>query len=289
MTYFMPTSLREAVRILADQQVSVIAGGTDYFPSLGNAQPKQALLDVSRIDSLRELSKVADGWRIGAMVSWTELCHADLPGGFDGLKAAARDVGALQIQNAGTIGGNLCNASPAADGVPALLTLDAEVELASSRGSRKMPLSDFISGPRKTALGMDEILSAVHVPDVPDGAVGSFLKHGNRAHLVISTAAVAALVWQDDGGCVAGARVAVGACSPVARRLPALEAALVGYPGVWLAEFAIEHDHMAPLSPISDLRGSAGYRIVVAKVLCRRALAAATKPGGTGNGQGRVG
>ncbi len=272
MGYYMPSSLEEAVKILAENEASVVAGGTDFFPALADTQPKGLLLDVTRISSLRKITRSAEGWRVGAGVRWSDLAHARLPPCFDGLKAAAEKIGARQIQNAGTIGGNLCNASPAADGVPPLLVLDAEVELVSHNDSRRMPLSEFITGVRKTALRSDEILTAVHIPEPPTGAVGSFLKHGSRSHLVISIAMVSALLWQDDAGHVAGARVAVGACSPVAQRLPMLEAELIGRPLGQLTTLEVLDEHLAPLSPISDMRGSAEYRLEVAAVLCRRAI-----------------
>lgn len=272
MGYFLPMSLEEAVQILAENDVSIVSGGTDFYPALADEQPKGPLLDLTRIASLKGITRTEKGWRFGAAVSWSEVARADLPASFNGLKTAARNVGALQIQNAGTIGGNLCNASPAADGVPPLLTLDAEVELTSSRGSRLLPLSDFITGVRRTALGKDEILTAVHIPAPPEEAVGSFLKLGSRSHLVISIAMVSALLWKDDANRVAGARIAVGACSPVAQRLPALEAALIGQPVDLLTRFDVSKAHLAPLSPISDMRASAEYRMDSAAILCRRAF-----------------
>lgn len=281
MSYFMPASLEEATRLLAEKPVSVIAGGTDIFPAMGDVRNGALMLDISGIEGLRGLSKTSQGWRIGAMTTWTDVYRAKLPAAFDGLKAAAASVGALQVQNAGTVGGNLCNASPAADGVPALLVLDASVELASSRGSRTLPLSKFITGVRETALASDEVLTAIHVPDPPVGAKGGFCKHGNRAHLIISTAMAASLVWLDDQGKVAGARVAVGACSPVAQRLSALEADVAGISAGDLAQVTVSPDHLFLLSPISDIRGSAEYRLELAGVLCRRALVlAATGSGG---------
>lgn len=272
MGYFAPRSIEEALQILARNTVTVVAGGTDIFPAQTGKLPKNDLLDLTKIKSLAEIERVEGGLRIGAGVRWSDLLRADLPPSFNGLKSAASKVGALQVQNAGTIGGNLCNASPAADGVPALLVLDAEVELASGKGQRHLPLSDFITGVRKTALGPDEIMTAIHIPEPPENSVGSFLKHGSRTHLVISIAMTSALVWQDSHGRVAGARIAVGSCSPVAQRLPALEDMLLGLPVSQINNLAIKDTHLAPLSPISDLRGSAEYRISIAKVLCQRAL-----------------
>ena len=166
--------------------------------------------------------------RIGAATTWTDIVKAPLPAAFDALKQAAREVGSIQIQNRGTIGGNLCNASPAADGVPPLLALDATVELASARGRRLMPLSSFITGYRATALAQGEILSAVFVPSRSPQARSAFVKLGARRYLVISILMAAALVERDGDGRISRVAIAVGAASPVARRLPELEAALAG-------------------------------------------------------------
>jgi CO/xanthine dehydrogenase FAD-binding subunit len=166
------------------------------------------------------------------------------------------------------VAGNLCNASPAADGVPPLLALDASVELASVQGRRTLPLAEFIIGPRKTALRSGELLSTVLVPKPKHEARSRFLKLGARKYLVISIA-MAAVVIERENGIVRAARIAVGACSPVAQRLPALEAALIGKR---LSGALVRHEHLAALAPIDDVRGSAGYRSEAALVLVRRLL-----------------
>ena len=170
------------------------------------------------------------------------------------------------MQNAGTLAGNLCTASPAADGVPPLLALDAEVELQSMSGARRVPVGQFVLGPRRTTRRADELVVALHIPDRPGRSV--FGKLGARRHLVISIATVA-VTLDVAGGIVREARVAVGACSPVAARLPGLEAALLGqapHGGLVRAE------HLLPLAPISDIRGSAEYRLHAVETLLRRAL-----------------
>jgi CO/xanthine dehydrogenase FAD-binding subunit len=212
--------------------------------------------------------------RIGARTTWSDLARADLPPCFDALKAAAREVGSVQIQNTATIAGNLCNASPAADGVPPLLALDAEVELASTGGVRRLPLKDFLTGYRSTARRPDEIVTAVLVPRILEQGRSVFLKLGARRYLVISIAMVAVVLAGDGEGRVSEARVAVGACSAVAQRLPALEQALIGAktePGI--GERA-GHEHLEPLSPIDDVRATAAYRRDTALTLVRRALEA---------------
>lgn len=266
--YFRPTSLNEALGVLG-RNVTVLAGGTDFYPARVGRAIDENILDISAIPELRGIVETDKGWRLGATTTWSELIEAKLPGLFDGLKQAAREVGGRQIQNAGTVAGNLCNASPAADGIPPLLALGAELELAGAGGTRRVPLDGFIAGNRRTVLQPDELLAAIHVPRMPTDARSSFLKLGARRYLVISIVMVAATLGIANGK-VSGARVAVGACSPVARRLPLLEAALVGEPvGPGLAA-KVHPAHLAPLSPIDDVRASAGYRNDAVMALLRR-------------------
>ena len=167
--------------------------------------------------------------------------------------------------------GNLCNASPAADGVPPLLALDCEVELASTAGRRRLPLSDFILGNRSTVRRPDELLVALWIPKPRQAARSTFLKLGARSYLVISIVMVAATLEVQDGK-VTAARLAVGSCSAAAQRLPDLEAMLRGKPCDSSLAAAVAADHLALLSPIDDVRGSADYRRDTALTLVRRAL-----------------
>jgi CO/xanthine dehydrogenase FAD-binding subunit len=231
------------------------------------------VLDVTGLPSLREIS-VADGVvRIPALATWTDVVRARLPSAFDGLKAAARSIGGVQIQNRGTLTGNLCNASPAADGLPNLMALDARVELASAGGRRDVAVGEFVVGNRRTARRPDELVTAILVPMPTATARSAFLKLGSRAYLVISIVSVAAVVDVGADGRVASARIVVGACSEVPMRLAAAEARLVGeVASASLAE-ALEPGDVAGLSPIDDVRGSAAYRRDVALTLVRRAVA----------------
>ncbi len=269
MNYHAPDNLDEALEIMALGGVTPVAGGTDFYPAMGSGGPRQSLLDLTRVKDLRGIVRDGDQWRIGAATRWSDILQADLPAAFDGLKAAAREVGSVQIQNAGTVAGNLCNASPAADGVPPLLVLDAEVELACAAGTRRMPLTDFLTGVRQTALAPDELMIGLYLPNPPEGALGRFSKLGSRRYLVISIAMTAALLRLDSQGRFDIARIAVGACSPVALRLAALEAALIGQkPG----DVDITQEHLAPLSPIDDVRGTAGYRLESAREMLARLI-----------------
>ena len=274
MRYSVPTTLQEAIEFLASGEARILAGGTDFYPGLNDAPVDFDTLDIGRMECLRGIAETRDGWRIGATTSWTDVVRTPLPACFDGLKASAREVGSIQIQNAGTVAGNLCNASPAADGVPPLLTLDASVEIAGAAGIRTLPLADFITGVRQTALRPGEIVTAVLVPALPAAARSGFRKLGARRYLVISIAMVGAVVVPDADGTIAAARVAVGSCSPVAQRLPALERALAGAPfsaGAMAAR--VEPEHLSPLSPIDDIRGTAHYRNEAVADLIGRTLA----------------
>jgi len=277
LTYLIPTELNSALTSLAKAGNKIVAGGTDVYPALKQGQTPASFLDVTRIKELSGISTTQTGLRIGAAVTWSEIVKADLPASFDGLKQSAREVGSLQIQNAGTIAGNLCNASPAADGVPPLLTLDAVVELASAaRGARMVPLQDFILGVRNTALAVDEMVTAIHIPTPPEGAGSAFEKLGSRKYLVISITMTAAVIKCDAQGAITHARVAVGACSPVAQRLTHLEADLIGKKPV---EVEIDTAHLSMLSPIDDVRGSGSYRLDIVREQCRRAIQKAATNG----------
>ena len=266
-SYLRPTSLSQALAALQAGPRTVLAGGTDHFPARAAHGPDEDILDLSALAGLRGITRTGGAWRIPALTTWTDLIAADLPPLFDGLRAAAQQVGGQQIQNAGTLAGNICTASPAADGIPALLTLDAAVQLASAGSTRTLPLQDFVLGPRQTARRPDELVTALLVPDRP--ARSAFLKLGARRYLVISITMAAVTLEQDSAGQVTRARVAVGSCGPRAARLPGLEAALLGHaPHAGLAQ----PEHLAPLSPITDMRGPASYRLHATLELLRRAL-----------------
>ncbi|MBN9675806.1 FAD binding domain-containing protein [Salipiger bermudensis] len=271
MPLHRPESLDAALELLQGGRAVALGGGTDLYPALRDGTPPPEMVDLTRIDGLRGISRSGDGWRIGGATTWTQVVKADLPPLFDGLKAAAREVGSVQIQNAGTVAGNLCNASPAADGVPALLALDAQVELAAPSGMRRMPLSDFITGPRATKLVPGEILTALFIPEAT--GQGAFLKLGARRYLVISIAMISAVV-EMECDTVKSARLAVGACSPVARRLPTLEATLAGKTIAQAEQAALDYGY-PELSPIDDVRAGAGYRREAVATLVARALSQA--------------
>lgn len=275
MRYFRPATLAEALDIRSNEDVAIIAGGTDIYPAHATRRAwgdpvHKDLLDISGIAELRGIEDRGDHVRIGALATWTDLVRADhLPPLFDGVKAAARQVGGLQVQNRGTIVGNACTASPAGDGIPNLLVLDAEFEIAGQEPAR-VPAGAFFTGYRATACGPTGIVAGILVPK--RGGHGRFVKLGARRYLVISIAMVAAAIEMDDAGRIVAARIAVGACSAVAQRLYALEADLAGAPVADAARL-VGSRHLAGLAPIDDVRASASYRMAAARVLVADCLA----------------
>jgi len=273
--HLRPKSLDEAMAFLSEERAVVMAGGTDLYPAFVDRPPPARILDITAISGLRGIVREADHWRIGGATTWTDIARASLPPAFHALKAAAREIGSLQIQNRATIAGNLCNASPAADSVPPLLALDASVELASASDTRSLPLTDFIKGNRHTEKRPDELLTAVLIPGIAEQARSVFLKLGARRYLVISIVMVAANILRTADGRIAHARVAVGSASAVATRLANLEAALASAPAHTPAGSVVAEAHLAPLAPIDDVRASGAYRRDAALTLVRRALAEA--------------
>lgn len=275
MQYFRPTSLADALAIKADHDVTILAGGTDVYPvrtarRAWGDPAHRPVLDITAIPGLRGITEEPGGWRFGALTTWSDLAAAGLPPLFDGYRRAAREVGGLQVQNLGTLAGNLVTASPAGDGIPNLMALDAVVEVAGKGGTRTLPVQAFSTGYRSTALAADEIVTALIVPKL-HGARSTFLKLGARKYLVISIAMVAAIVVTNEAGTITAVRIAVGACSAVAQRLTALEAALLGQP-LGQAAGLVTAGHLADLAPIDDVRATAAYRLAAAESLVRDAL-----------------
>ena len=272
--YLKPKTLSEAVSVLAMSGGQILAGGTDFYPALGDGLPQGDVVDITSLREIRGIITEDEYIRIGGLTTWTEIVRTPLPQCFDALKSAAREIGSVQIQNRGTVAGNLCNASPAADGVPPLLALEAEVELSSAAGKRRLPLGEFITGNRKTARRTNEIVSAVLIRRRIEHAASAFLKLGARRYLVISISMVAAVLDIDRSGRVAEACVAVGSCSATARRLHDLERDLVGHSANANIGGRVRSDHIAALSPINDVRATAEYRRDASLTLLRRTLQA---------------
>lgn len=266
-SYARPEELIQALAFAALGH-RVLAGGTDLYPSAGWGLAGD-VVDVTAVPELQGIS-IGDGLRIGACTTWSQIAEANLPPALHALQQAAGQVGGRQVQNAGTIGGNICNASPAADGITPLLALSAEVELASLRGLRRMALQDCLIGPHKLAMAPAEIMVAVHIPAHALQGRSAFVKLGARSHLVISIA-MAALRLVTEGGRIAQAWAAVGSCGPTARRLEDFEQALIGQ-SLDAIDFAPDLIRAA-LAPIDDIRATATYRADAMVTLMRRLIA----------------
>ncbi len=270
--YVAPHSLDEVLQLLDESSYTVLAGGTDVYPARVGKPLPERVVDLSLVKNLRGIVFQEGFWRIGAITTWSDIVNAKLPTGFECLQQAAKQIGAVQVQNAGTISGNLCTASPAGDSIPALMALDAEVELMSVSGVRRLKIEDFIAGYRKTALEKNEIVTSINIPDVAAKSTTSFEKYGTRAYLVISLAMVATSIRRDASGDISDLRICVGACSPVAKRITKLEERLVRERNSKTAIDQIKVEDFSMLSPIDDIRCTAEYRFKLLPVLVKRAL-----------------
>jgi CO/xanthine dehydrogenase FAD-binding subunit len=257
MEVLTPRSLEEALRRRAEVPGIVpIEGGTDVMVELNfdRARPP-ALLNLNQVSELKGWSRDNGTLRLGASLTYTE-CRRELGELIPALAEAARTVGSPQIQNRGTIGGNLGTSSPAGDSLPPLLVENAEVELASVRGERRLPLAEFLVGPKQNALADDELIVGVRV--APSGARQTFMKVGPRNAMVIAVASLALSVDRERDEI----RAAYGSAGPVA----ALVTGSLDDPASFPERVA------EAASPIDDVRGTAAYRRHALRVLTERAL-----------------
>ncbi|WP_175922963.1 FAD binding domain-containing protein [Burkholderia latens] len=270
MNYLRPHTIDEVLGTLAAQpRPRIVCGATDAFADPALVPARSAWVDISRIDALHGIESRDGVVRIGAASTWDVIARtAWLP---MALTEAAASVGPRQIRVQGTIGGNVCHASPVADGIPALLALDARVELASVRGVRRLPLAEFLLGNRRIALDADELLVAVLFAQPPTHDRTSFIKCTNRDGPAIAVVSAAARLRMGAAGTIEAAAVAVGGASGVARRMRALEAALAGLGRDGLAG-AIAAAPLAELSPVDDGRATALHRLHLARLAITRAF-----------------
>jgi len=257
MDVLSPRSLDEALRLKAEHPDALpIEGGTDVMVELNfdRARP-DALLNLNEVAELKGWRSENGGVRLGASLTYTEAM-GELAATLPALAEASRTVGSPQIRNRGTIGGNLGTASPAGDALPPLLVERADVELASTRGTRRLPLTEFLIGPKRNALADDELIVAVHVE--PSRAAQTFMKVGPRNAMVIAVCSLALAVDREREEL----RASFGSSGPVAGLVVAPLADVDGFP-----------DQVAgAASPIDDVRGTAAYRRHALRVLTRRAL-----------------
>ncbi len=275
--YAAPSTLAEALEVLAGG-ATVVAGGTDLMVQVeaGTLSYRPTLLNIRRLAELGGIAQEGGRIRIGALATITEVLeNALLAEHAPALVAAADHFASDQIRNAATIGGNICNASPAGDTLVPLLLLDAEVELASWQGSverRSVALADFFTGPGTTVKAENELLTAVSFATPAAGSVARFTKSGPRPALEISTVSAGISgVWAD--GALSGVRVAMGAVAPTPLRAPAAEAALEGKTLDDGVIAAAAQAALSECSPIDDVRASAWYRNHLIQVFIERMLA----------------
>lgn len=277
--YHKPATVAEAIRLReATPGARFIAGGTDLWVRMRRGY--EAPPELVSLRAVRELSDLDLGEpaRIGALVTLADLARsAGCRGRFPALVDAALAMGSVQVRNVATVGGNLCNASPAADLAPALLAYDARAEIRSAKGRRETALADFFLGPGRAALEPGEILAAVLVPSPGRGARSAFLRRG-RVRMDLALASVAVRL-EEDGGVLKGVRVAVGAVAPTPRRLPEVEALLEGRRPEPALFAEAGRAAAGCVAPITDLRASEGYRRHLVGVFVRRALERLCKEG----------
>lgn len=259
----------------------VLAGGTDVMIQLSRGQiSPSALLHIERVAELRQHT-INGGASLGALVTHRELAKGRLGSRFRSVAEAAATVGGLQTQSVGTIGGNVCNASPAADTLPALLVHDAELTLRSASGSRQVGLQQFLTGRRTTQRRADELLTEIRLP-VPQGRTGDvYLKVGRRSAMEVAIVGLAMRLNFDTDGTVTQAAVALASVGPRPLRATGAEQALIGSRLEHEALVAAGAAALVEISPMDDIRASAGYRrrlipglLVRAAQTCRQRAAA---------------
>jgi len=273
--FFRPASIGEAVRILAEKQPGVIAGGTDMMIRLREGPRPAAIMDISGLDILKSISMNSRELVIGALVTHAELAISDEIDEFaPGLAMAARVVGSPQIRNMGTIGGNIANASPAADLLPPLYALNATVDILSAGGRRTIPVSEVFVGPKKTILSAEEIIGWIRIPLIENG-VSTYARLGTRSALSISKVGIAiGGVLTKDGGPARlnDCRVALGSVAPTVIYAKTAMDILGKSPLTPETIEAAVRAAMEDASPIDDIRSTGEYRKSMVGVLVRRCL-----------------
>jgi CO/xanthine dehydrogenase FAD-binding subunit len=275
MRYEAPTSIEAAVGLLADAEglAKVLAGGTDLLVQLrsGRMEP-DLVIDIKRIQGMRDIREEEGGYRIGAAVSGAEMSeHEGLSALWPGVVEAAGLIGSTQVQGRATLVGNLCNASPAADSVPAMVAAAATVRVVGPEGARDLPVESVNAGPGKTNLKKGEIVESVFLPARPAKASDAYLRFLPRTEMDIAVVGVGVSLELDGAGAVSAARVSLGAVAPTVLLVEDAAQALIGST---LEEAALEKlaaAASAACKPIDDKRGTVEYRVKVAGVLARRA------------------
>jgi aerobic carbon-monoxide dehydrogenase medium subunit len=273
--YEAPQSVAQAVGLMAaDPGASIIAGGTDLLVQFrGGMKRPSAFIDVKRIPELTSITLDASGLRLGAATPAAEICeHAEIRRLWPGLVDAVHLIGSTQIQGRGTVGGNLCNASPAADTTCALIVSRAQCVIAGSRGERTLAVEDFCTAPGKTVLQPGELLVAVRLPRPGPRTADAYLRLIPRTEMDIAVAGAGVSLTLDARGTCTDARVAIGAVAPKALLVPAAAQALIGSSIDRAAVARAAEAASAAARPIDDKRGTIAYRRKVVGVLTSRAV-----------------
>ena len=275
MKYAAPTSVEEAQSLLAgDADAKVFAGATDLVPQMRAGRPEPSIaIDLKKIDRLMALGDNGGSWTIGAATPTSSLTgNGAFSGDLPGLSYAAGLIGSDQIQNRSSLGGNLCNASPAADSVPAMVVNDARAVIAGADGTRTIPVADVVTGPGSTCLGDGEFLVEIEVDKPTANTSDAYLRMIPRTEMDIAVVGAAARVTLDDSGNCTAATIALGAVAPTVVRVPDAETALVGGPISDESLATVAAAASAACNPIDDKRGTIAYRRQVAGVLAKRAV-----------------
>jgi len=275
--YECPDSVDGAISLLKRGNARVLAGGTDLIPQLREGRRSAELVvDLKRIPELTAISELADGGlAIGAAVNASAIArHPRVASTYPAIAASVRLIGSLQVQSRASLGGNICNAAPSADGVPAVICHKARAQIAGPGGRREIELEDLFAGPGRTTLAPGEILTAIVLPAPEPRSAAHYLRFTPRREMDIAIAGAGAWIRLDESGAIAEARITLASVGPTPIRARAAEAGLTGEkPGQLLLE---EAGRLAAsdAQPISDTRGSAEYRRTLVSVLTARALAA---------------
>ena len=271
--YRAPSRLDEAIALLAGEGARSLAGGTDLMVQMrsGRLNPGR-IVDLKRIPEMLGVREVASGFEIGAATACAAIGeHAALAAAWPGVVEAARLIGSAQVQGRASLGGNLCNASPAADSAPALIAAGAVCLIAGPAGRRELPVEQLQAGPGRNALAAGEVLVALRLPARAPRSGDAYLRLIPRTEMDIAVVGAGVSLSVDAQGVVSAARVALGAVAPTALRVDAAAQALVGTRLEAPALQALEAAARAACRPIDDKRGTAAYRTRVAGVLARRA------------------
>lgn len=277
-SYYEPKTIKEACRLLSEfgDETSVLAGGTDLIPKMkgGLIAPKH-VVNIKKIPGLNFVKeKGKNGLRIGSLTPLSNLMDNPLiQGKLPILQTAASSIGSVQVRNLATVGGNLCNGAPSADMAPGLMVMDSTVKIAGLAGRREIPLEELFGGPGKVNLGRGEILTEVCVPFPPPNTKQVYLKHGIRRSMDIALVGVAiCLSFEEKTGLCENARIALGAVAPTPIRARKTEETILGKRFEDFPMTSIREMIRMEAAPISDVRGSAGYRSEMVSTLTVQAI-----------------